>query len=185
MNYVILTNPEKCVKCMSCIRVCEVNSNVVMEDFIDVVPEMCIVCGACIETCPENARSYLYQIDIFKKWIERERIVAIVAPSYVAHYDEPYKFITALRRLGVSSVYEVALGAELSSMVIADEIKSGKKVIASPCPTVVNYIKKWLPELVGRLSRAVSPMVAIARYVKSIDPDVKVVFIIKGCSNSV
>ena len=177
MNYVILTNPEKCVKCMSCIRVCEVNSNVVMEDFIDVVPEMCIVCGACIETCPENARSYLYQIDIFKKWIERERIVAIVAPSYVAHYDEPYKFITALRRLGVSSVYEVALGAELSSMVIADEIKSGKKVIASPCPTVVNYIKKWLPELVGRLSRAVSPMVAIARYVKSIDPDVKVVFI--------
>jgi len=177
VDYIILTNPEKCVKCMSCVRVCEVHANVVKEDFIDIVPEMCVVCGACIEACPENARSYLYQTDIFKKWLEKEKIVAMVAPSYVAHYDEPYKFITALKKLGVSSVYEVALGAELSSMVIAEEIKSGKKVIASPCPTVVNYIKKWFPELVDRLSKAVSPMVAIARYVKKTEPNAKVVFI--------
>ncbi|MCD6546239.1 MAG: 4Fe-4S binding protein [Thermotogae bacterium] len=177
MDYIILTNPEKCVKCISCIRTCEVHANIVKEDFVDIVPEMCVVCGACIRACPENARSYLRQTDIFNEWLKSEKIIAVVAPSYVAHYDEPYKFITALKELGVSAVYEVAFGAELSSLVIAEEIRSGKKVIASPCPTVVNYIKKWFPELVDRLSKAVSPMIAIARYIKKKEPNVKIVFI--------
>ncbi len=177
MDYFILTNPEKCVKCMSCIRACEVNSNVVKENFIDVVPQMCIVCGACIKACPEGARTYLRQIDVLRDWLKKEEIYAVIAPSYVAHYDEHRKFISALRNIGFVGIYEVALGAELSSMMIAQEIKRGKKVIASPCPTIVNYIKKWLPELLNRLSEAVSPMVATARYVKKLYPNSKVVFI--------
>ncbi|PLV60052.1 [Fe-Fe] hydrogenase large subunit C-terminal domain-containing protein [Thermotoga sp. KOL6] len=177
MINIILTNPDKCVRCMSCVRACEVNSNIVEESHVDIVPQMCIVCGACIEVCPEGARSYLKQIDIFRKWLTEEKVVAIVAPSYVAHYDEPYKFITALKKVGAIAVHEVATGAELSSMVIAEEIKSGKKVIASPCPTVVNYIKKWIPELIDRLSTAVSPMIAIARYARKQHPEAKIVFI--------
>ncbi len=177
MDYIILTNPDKCIKCMSCIRACEVNSNIVKEDHIDVVPELCIVCGSCIESCPEGARFYLKQKDVFYSWIGKHNIFAIVAPSYPAHYDDPYAFVGALKNIGIKKVYEVAIGAEISSMVVAQELKSGKKIIASPCPTVVNYIKKWMPELTEYLSKAVSPMIATAIYLKKHYKNAKVVFI--------
>ena len=90
----------------------------------------------------------------------------------------------ALRAAGFDGVFEVAFGADLVSYEYYKtfhtllEKNPDSFLITTPCPAVVQYVEKMLPELVPHLAGIVSPMEATARFVKQkIDPDAKVVFI--------
>ncbi len=180
MAWYVYTITDKCVRCMTCIRSCEVNANIVKENLVDTVPELCLACGDCVESCPEGARVYLNEKEILDEWIKRgEYVIAILAPAYVAHFAEysPLKVVSALKKAGIKEVHEVAVGAELTTLAVVEEIKKGKKIITSPCPSIVNFVKKWEPSLVDRLSNAVSPMIALGIYIKKEKTRSKVVFI--------
>jgi iron only hydrogenase large subunit-like protein len=53
-----------------------------------------------------------------------------------------------------------------------------KRYISSDCPAIVNYIRKYHPDLLDSLADIVSPMVAMSRVVrKKLGNDVKIVFL--------
>ncbi|MEG0615816.1 MAG: 4Fe-4S binding protein, partial [Oscillospiraceae bacterium] len=60
----ITLNPEKCVGCNSCVRVCPTHeANVAHADengkiIISINDEKCIKCGECIRVCSHEARDY-------------------------------------------------------------------------------------------------------------------------------
>jgi iron only hydrogenase large subunit-like protein len=81
---------------------------------------------------------------------------------------------SALRRLGFRFVGETAEGARL---IAEKSFSQDSGSICSACPAVVNYVEKYRPELTGELIKAVSPMVAHARMIKSKNPGCAVVFI--------
>ena len=76
---------------------------------------------------------------------------------------------------------EVAAGADMTAayeaMEWAEAFKEGKKMTTSCCPAFVNMIKKHYPTLIDNMSTTVSPMCAVSRMLKAIDPETVTVFI--------
>jgi nitrogen-specific signal transduction histidine kinase len=108
--------------------------------------------------------------------------VAIIAPSFPAEFQEFTNYrilIGMIKALGFKRVLEVSFGADL----VADRYKklveeSKDYYISSDCPSIVNYIKHFHPDLVDNLAPIVSPMVAMSRVVRTrYGNDSKIVFI--------
>lgn len=186
MDFIVRT-PAKCKDCYRCLRECPVKAiQVVQEDdgpemHVEIIEHRCILDGKCITVCPQNAKQPRSDIKTVKTMLSRGyKVAATVAPSFAAllPLDEPLKLPAILRQLGFATVSETAFGAELVAKAQRKLLDQGKgPYITSPCPAVVNLVEKHYPEAIPYLTPLVSPAVASARYLKALDPDVKVVFI--------
>ncbi|MGN1346167.1 MAG: 4Fe-4S dicluster domain-containing protein [Eubacteriales bacterium] len=141
----------------------------------------CISCGACVYQCPFGAISdksfILNVIDMLRK--KDTKVYAIVAPSISSQftYAKLGQVITGLKVLGFHTVVEAALGADMVSMSEAKELAEKGFLTSSCCPAFVSYIEKSFPDLVPYVSHNLSPMGAIAKYIKDTTPGAKTVFI--------
>src|SRR5690606_3056837 len=135
----------------------------------------------CITVWTQNAKQPRSDIKTVKTMLSRGyKVAATVAPSLAALLPlvEPLKLPAILRPLRLATVSETAVGAELVAKAQHKLLDQGKgPYITSPCPAVVNLVEKHYPEAIPYLTPLVSPAVASARYLKALDPDVKVVFI--------
>ena len=125
IDKVVIIDAEKCQNCHACIAACPVKMcNRAVEESVDLKAHveldknMCIGCGACIKACEDavhNARTYLDDIDEFKKEIGKVEIFAIVAPAIASNFpDEFLKINTWLKNMGVTKVFDVSFVAELT-----------------------------------------------------------------------
>ncbi|MFA5021617.1 MAG: [Fe-Fe] hydrogenase large subunit C-terminal domain-containing protein [Patescibacteria group bacterium] len=111
--------------------------------------------------------------------IKNNKAVALLAPTFALDFKFP-NIIGMLKQLGFDQVTELTYGARMVNWAYADYVKDHpdqKFFIASPCPTVVMFIKAQYPDLVKYLVPIVSPMVAMAKIYKKYHPDHKVIFI--------
>lgn len=143
----------------------------------------CIQCGACVANCPFGAimdKSFI--LDVIKL-LKEEEVYAVIAPAVSSQfsYANIGQVVNAIKKLGFKDVVEAALGAD---MVAVNEFKeflevSQKKLVmtSSCCPAFVDYTRKNYPELKDNISTTVSPMIAVARFIKHINKNAKVVFI--------
>ncbi len=168
---IVSTILARCKRCYSCIRECPAKAIKVINGQAVVLSERCIVCGHCVKVCSQHAKRISSEIDKIKNiLLAKGKTIAIIAPSFAASFPENYlKLPTALRKLGFTKVIETAFGADLISNQYLKifESENDRTVISSACPAVVNYVEKYQPELVPNLAKVVSPMIAIARYLKA------------------
>jgi signal transduction histidine kinase len=77
------------------------------------------------------------------------------------------------------SVHEVSFGADLVAAEYARLLEQDDgRHIATTCPAVVSYVRKYHPDILDRLAPIVSPMLATARVLhQKFGPDLKVVFV--------
>ncbi len=60
-------DPETCIACGACKRICPANAVTGEKDIVHVIDEdLCIKCGACFEVCPPKANS-VEKIQAFEK----------------------------------------------------------------------------------------------------------------------
>ena len=171
---IIYTIRENCVGCNKCINGCPVvdaNVSVIVnrENKIDVDSQKCIGCGHCIDACDHNAREYFDDTEQFIKDLRAGKNVSLlVAPAVRANFDNYKKLFGYLKSIGIHIIYDVSLGADITTWAYLKKIKEEKlnSVIAQPCPAVVEYIEKFNPELIPKLSPIHSPMVNAAIYLK-------------------
>lgn len=141
----------------------------------------CTSCGACVYQCPFGAISdksfILNVIDMLKK--ADNKLYAIVAPSISSQftYAKLGQVITGLKKLGFHTVVEAALGADMVAMAESKELAEKGFLTSSCCPAFVSYVEKSFPDLVPYVSHNLSPMAAIAKYIKDTTPGAKTVFI--------
>lgn len=170
-----------------CIKACPTNAIAIDAHKKATIDETkCIRCGACVYHCPFGAiqdKSQITQvIDVLKSG--QKDLYAIIAPAIATQFDYVSigQVVTAIKSLGFKDVVEVALGADMVALHEANEfaqrLEEGQEVMTSSCcPGFVRYVHQAFPELVDKISDTISPMIATARMIRSIDPQAGVVFV--------
>lgn len=194
---------EKCIKCGRCRDICPYNAIIYMqrpcsaacgvdaiqtdEKGIAVIDyPKCVSCGMCLVSCPFGAISDKGQIFQLIHSIKKgEKVIAILAPSFLGQFGPsvtPEKLVESIKKLGISEVHEVAIGADLCAI---EEAKDFMRAVpaeqpfmaTSCCPAWSMMAKTQFPELAPYISMSLTPMVLSARLTKKEHPDCKIVFI--------
>lgn len=194
---------SKCINCGACAKVCPytaiINRKRPCENACkigaihmaegkeaEIDNEKCIACGACVYQCPFGAiidKSYILDvIDILKNSDENKKYktYAVIAPSISGQfsYAKLGQIITGIHKLGFYHVVEAALGADIVAYAESKELAECDDFLTSSCcPAFVSYVEKFFPNLKDHVSHNLSPMAAIAKYMKETDPECKIVFI--------
>ncbi len=201
-NHVAHIDKTKCKECGSCAKVCpytaiisrrrpcenacKIKAISMNEDKSAAIDDAkCISCGACVYQCPFGAitdKSFILDaIDILKKSENNKKykVFAVVAPSISSQftYAKLGQVITGLKELGFHTVIEAALGADMVAFSESKELAEKGFLTSSCCPAFVSYVEKNFPQLKENISHNLSPMGAIAKYIKEHEAPCKVIFI--------
>ena len=201
-NHVAHIDKTRCVECGQCAKVCPYTAIVSRkrpcqnackvkaismneEKAATIDNNKCISCGACVYQCPFGAimdKSYMLNvIDLLRKSEQGRsyKLYAIVAPSISSqfNYARLGQVISGLKALGFHTVVEAALGADMVAEAESRELAEKGFLPSSCCPAFVTYIRQSFPQLLPMVSHNLSPMAAIARFIKETTPDAKTIFI--------
>lgn len=174
MTTLVYTN-DKCIGCNKCINACSCNganiaANENGQNRIEVDPNKCIACGACFDACEHGAREFNDDTEKFFEDLKRgEKISILLAPAFMANYPSEYESILgALKAAGVNRIISTSFGADVCTWAYINYILKNNYMggISQPCPAVVGYIEKYMPEILPKLFPVHSPMMCSAVYAK-------------------
>ena len=165
----LIRNPEKCILCGRCIRVCsEVQGvhnlsqqsrgfkmSVAPAHEQDMVDSVCIQCGQCINVCPTAAFVEQNHSDkVFEALANPDlHVIVQTAPSIRAAIGEGFgyepgtpttgKMVTALHLLGFDKVFDTNFSADLTIIEEATEflnrMKTGERL-----PLITSCSPGWI-----------------------------------------
>ncbi len=165
----VIRNPEKCILCGRCVRVCSeiqgvnnlsqhhrgFNTVVGPSNLVPMDDSVCIQCGQCINVCPTAAFLETRHTDAIWEALSNPDLHVVVqtAPSIRAAIGEGFglppgtpateQMITALRRLGFSAIFDTNFGADMTIMEEAHELLERLKG-KGPLPLLTSCSPGWI-----------------------------------------
>ena len=197
-------DPKICIRCENCVKVCPYKAIVHRYrpckaacgvEAISIAPDQksviddkkCVSCGLCSVACPFGAIIHKSEIaSVAAKLADpnrRKHVSAIVAPAFVNQFGakfSPADVFAAIKKCGFDSVVEVAYGADLDTVEIAEKLKNkkpGTYIGTSCCPAWVRTVRKFHPKQLEHIVPSFAPMVETAAALKKMNKDMEVVFI--------
>ncbi|NLY44801.1 MAG: 2Fe-2S iron-sulfur cluster binding domain-containing protein [Tissierella sp.] len=146
-SHSIVRNPNKCIYCGDCVRVCEEVQGVGALSFthrgsdLRISPAFnkgigevnCVDCGQCRTSCPTGAITVKDDREDFWEviWDKNKRVVAQIAPAVRVALGERFgmeagevtigKIVASLKKVGVNEVYDTAFAADMTVMEESEE----------------------------------------------------------------
>ncbi|MDR1286029.1 MAG: [FeFe] hydrogenase, group A [Treponema sp.] len=169
-NPAIILNPEKCIRCGRCVKVCQEVQNVWALEFLGrgikgkiasaadapLGESPCIKCGQCAAHCPVGA---IYERDdTVKVWAALQNPdvhpVVQIAPAVRVALAEEFglppgtvftkKIYAALRRLGFKTVFDTNFSADLTIMEEGTELVKRLTEKGSDIPLITSCCPAWV-----------------------------------------
>ena len=143
----IVRDPNKCILCGDCVRVCEEMQGMNIIDFayrgsqLQVMPAFdrklsetkCVSCGQCAAVCQTGAITIKNEIGDAWRAIHdpKKRVVVQIAPAVRVAVGEAFgipagqnvldKLVTALKLMGVDEVYDTTFSADMTTIEESSE----------------------------------------------------------------
>ena len=223
-------DPALCIACNKCVEACQMigichlrlegRGSKTRVDFNPDPANDCIYCGQCTAHCPVEAireQSHLEQV--VEALRDEDKIVIVQsAPSIRTSIGEGFgvepgtdltgELVTACRMLGFDRVFDVNMGADITTMVEAEELikrlrhkwdfQEGKRkdppvkgpMFTSCCPGWVKFVEFYKSDFIPNLTVARSPQIHSGGAYKTwwaekegIDPKKIVVVSIMPCTS--
>ena len=157
-SHAIIRDPNKCILCGDCVRMCDNVQNINAIDFAyrgtdaQVIPAFnkkiaetdCVGCGQCRVVCPTGAISIHTNIDeVWEALADKNtKVIAQIAPAvrvaigdnfgYAKGENVMGKLVGVLHRLGFDEVYDTSYGADMTvveeSKEFIERFTSGEKM---------------------------------------------------------
>jgi NADH-quinone oxidoreductase subunit G len=172
----LILNPEKCVRCGRCVKVCQNMQNVWAIEFLGrgektrIAPAAdvklgegpCIKCGQCSAHCPVGA---IYENDqtaevweaLLKTGDDAKTCVVQIAPAVRVALGEAFglppgtnltrKIYTALRRLGFDTIFDTNFAADLTIMEEGTELVRRLTKGEGEIPLITTCCPAWVDYL--------------------------------------
>lgn len=190
----IENDASQCIDCRLCLDACnrlqKLNclrlSGHGVDQEIAPTKNPCIFCGQCVVHCPVDAISEQPSYQEVRKMlsIKGKIVIAQFAPSIRAAIGEEFglayddkmtgRIIAGLKKLGFTYVFDVNLGADITTITEAEELieRLGDKeavfpMMTSCCPAWVRYVETRHPELIPHLTSARSPHIHLGGAIKT------------------
>jgi diguanylate cyclase (GGDEF)-like protein len=167
-------DPELCVACLACVRVCPSDAVAVEGERVWIVDEACTRVGLCLPACPHEAIIAVGDATRALEFALSHKAVLILSVESAAWFypATPEQVVNACYAAGFGTVHRGVLGDELVAKEYLDlwteeEWGKGGTVIRSTCPVIVETIKNQYPELIPYLAPVSTPVEAEARYLKA------------------
>jgi iron-only hydrogenase group A len=207
---------SKCIDCRLCLDACNrvqklnclVKKGIGPEQEIIPTNNPCTYCGQCVTHCPVAAFQEKPEHDIVSSLIKDKKkiVIAQFAPSIRAAIGEEFgmeyddkmagRVSAALKKLGFDYVFDVNLGADITTITEAEELverlgnpKAVFPMMTSCCPAWVRYVETRHPELIPNLTSARSPHMHLGGVIKThwaheknIDPKEIVIVSVMPCT---
>lgn len=181
----IFTDKSRCRKSYACIRVCPVNAIRVQDDGTVIFKERCILCGNCIDACSQGAIRMADTLPVMEKCLTSSAPVNLLLdPDWPLTMPNvsPNDLESALKRKGFTGVLSSFLAIEYVFEAYENVMKDrDKPLIGSLCQIVSTYVEKHAPSLIPHMIPVVTPAVATARYVRSVNPEPVNVVLATSC----
>ena len=171
---IVYTN-DNCIGCNKCINVCSAIGACISKEEngkarIVVDESKCVACGSCIDVCVHGAREFEDDTERFFEDLKAgKNISLLIAPAFKANYPDEYEeTLGGLKALGVNRMINVSFGADICTWGYLNYIKKYDFVggISQPCPAVVSYVERYLPELLPKVFPVQSPLMCSAIYAR-------------------
>ncbi len=164
-------DPDLCVACLACVRVCPADAVAVEGQQVRIVDEACTRCGLCLPACPHTA---IIAYGDASRALElalggRATLILSVESAAFFYPATPEQLVNACYAAGFRTVHRGVLGDEL---VAREYLKLWSDdgwgtVIRSTCPVIVETVRHEYPELIPYLAPVATPIAAEARYLKA------------------
>ncbi len=168
----VVRDPNKCILCGDCVRVCEEMQGMNIIDFVhrgsnlQVMPAFdrklsetkCVSCGQCAAVCQTGAITVKNEIGLAWAAIHdpKKRVVVQIAPAVRVAVGEAFgipagenvldKLVTALKLMGVDEVYDTTFSADMTT--IEESTEFVKRLGAGgPFPMFTSCCPAWVKYL--------------------------------------
>ena len=172
-----------------CVHVCPTGAITYNQGKGKINESLCVECGWCVDSCISGViidRSEFAQVATMLLQSDGHPVYAILAPSFVGQFGPavtPQILKAALKALGFTDVYEVALAADIVILEEAREfcerMLSGEKFMITSCccPAFIKLVEKVRPKVAHLISPSMSPMIIMGKMLKKREEHCRVVFI--------
>jgi len=187
----IVLDTSKCIGCGNCVKACKeqcVNFLKINNKKASPVKNKnrdCIYCGQCILVCPTKSFLRIGNIRNIEKILKlkTKTIVFQFAPSIRSSIGEEFgiaygsvvigKLVAAIRQLGADKVFDVAVGADFTTVEEAKELVERLKMrknlpmFTSCCPAWVKFVEFYYPKFIPALTSVRSPHIISGALIKN------------------